>query len=163
MSLGYLWDIFGISLGYLWDIFGISLGYHWNIFGISLGYLQDIFGISFVGAYLRSFSGHFFIRYTFDFGFWWYISWNKVWPKKTFWPPLAPLGWVKMSIANSSKHDNGTKNAMMRSASNMHFSAPSPLSKLCFECQGIIFNGEKVLTFSQMLTIRPEGINWLGK
>merc|ERR1712032_1078468 len=56
---GYLWDIFGISLGYLWDIFGISLGYLWDIFGTSLRYLRDIFGISFVGAYLRSFSGHF--------------------------------------------------------------------------------------------------------
>ena len=29
---------------------------------------------------------------------------------------------------------------MMRSAINMHFEAPSPLSKMCFEYQGIIFN-----------------------
>ena len=70
ISLGYFgfvlgiflrifWDIFKISLGYLWDIFGISLGYFWDIFGIFFEYLRDIFGISFVGAYLRSSSGHF--------------------------------------------------------------------------------------------------------
>ena len=31
------------------------------------------------------------------------------------------LGWVKMSITNSSKHVNGDKKAMIKSALNMHF------------------------------------------
>ena len=35
----------------------------------------------------------------------------------------------------------------MKSVLNMHFQAPSPLSKMCFEYQGIIFNEKKVLTF----------------
>ena len=40
----------------------------------------------------------------------------------TFWQnKFTPLGWVKISFANSSKHNNGTKKAMMRSALNMHF------------------------------------------
>ena len=52
----YLGDIFGISLGYLWDIFGISwdilrtsrgclwviFGYLWDIFEFSLVYLGDM-------------------------------------------------------------------------------------------------------------------------
>ena len=66
MPWGYHGDIFGVSFGYLGDIFGISLGHLWDIFGISWGYLGDILGISsgylgdsFVGAYLRSSSGHF--------------------------------------------------------------------------------------------------------
>ena len=46
ISLGYLWDIFGISWGYLGEIFGISLGNLCDIFGISLGYLWDMLGIS---------------------------------------------------------------------------------------------------------------------
>ena len=29
---------------------------------------------------------------------------------------------------------------------------------MCFEYQGIIFNGKKVLNFSQMLTVRPGGV-----
>ena len=57
--------------------------------------------------------------------------------KKVFWP----FGSLKMSIASSNKRDSGTKKAIMRSALNMHFQAPSPLSKMCFEYQGIIFNG----------------------
>ena len=69
---------------------------------------------------------------------------------------------MKKSIANRSKHNNGTNKALMRSALNMRFSAPSPLSKMSFEYQGIIFNGKKVLNFSQMLTVRLEGADPLG-
>ena len=29
---------------------------------------------------------------------------------------------------------------------------------MCFEYQGITFNGKKVLTISQMLTVRPGGV-----
>ena len=29
---------------------------------------------------------------------------------------------------------------------------------MCFEYQGIIFKGKKVIKFSQMLTVRPEGV-----
>ena len=54
-------------------------------------------------------------------------------------------------------HDNGTEKEMMISALNMLFSAPSPWSKMCFEYQGIIFKGKKVIKFSQMLTVNPEG------
>ena len=61
-----------------------------------------------------------------------------------------------MSISNRSKHYNGTKNAMKGSALDMHFQAPPPLSKMCFEYPGIIFNGKKVLNFSQMLMVRPQ-------
>ena len=62
---------------------------------------------------------------------------------------------VGIIIASSNKRDDGTKKAMIRSALNMHFGAPSPLSKMCFEYQGVIFNGEKVLRISQMLTVSP--------
>ena len=61
--------------------------------------------------------------------------------KNIFWPFVWPFGCVKMSISNRSKHYNGTKNAMKGSALDMHFEAPSPLSKMCFEYQGIISNG----------------------
>ena len=30
---------------------------------------------------------------------------------------------------------------------------------MCFEYQGIIFDGEKMLNFSQMLTVRPGGVD----
>ena len=49
ISLGYLWDIFGISRLIPWrnlgDILGMTLGYLWYIFGISWGYLGDIFKV----------------------------------------------------------------------------------------------------------------------
>ena len=44
--------------------------------------------------------------------------------KKFFDPlfdPYKDFGWVTMSISSSNNRDNGTKNAMMRSALNMHF------------------------------------------
>ena len=51
------------------------------------------------------------------------VDWLKqiLTKKKVFGPFVWPFGWVKMSIASSNKHDNGTKKAMMRSALNMHF------------------------------------------
>ena len=39
----------------------------------------------------------------------------------------------------------------------MHFSASSQWSKICFGYQGIIFNGKKGLTFSQIVLVRLEG------
>ena len=39
----------------------------------------------------------------------------------------------------------------------MHFSASSQWSKICFGYQGIIFNGENVLKFSQIEAVRLGG------
>merc|ERR1719209_1295984 len=39
----------------------------------------------------------------------------------------------------------------------MHFSASSQWSKICFGYQGIIFNGKKVLKFSQIEAVKLGG------
>ena len=57
------------------------------------------------------------------------------------------LDELKICIANSSKHDNGTKKAMMGSTLNVHSQAPSPLNK-------VLFNG-KTLPEAQ----RTQGID----
>ena len=65
-----------------------------------------------------------FLRGTFDSCLWLYMSWNKFLPTKCFICPFFwPFGRGKMSIANSSKKDNGTKKAMMRTALITHFKA----------------------------------------
>ena len=48
----------------------------------------------------------------------------------------SPSQWYLVSNANSTKHDNWSKKAMMRSGLNMYFEAPSSLSKVSFEHQG---------------------------
>ena len=44
MSMEHLWP--GMSMGYLWDIYGIFMEHLWNIYGTSMGYLWNIYGTS---------------------------------------------------------------------------------------------------------------------
>ena len=72
----------------------------------------------------------------------------------TTYPPLPPL-------------PAGTRNKFgicqnfltwpYKTTLKMHFSASSQWSKICFGYQGIIFNGKKGLTFSQIVLVRLEG------
>ena len=79
-------------------------------------------------------------------------------PKKNFLttdPPLPPslwltvknLGFVKISYTYQYKY-------MLK----MHFSASSQWSKICFVYQEMIFDGENILKFSQIVLVRLGGL-----
>ena len=78
-------------------------------------------------------------------------------PKKNFLttdPPLTPLP------AGTRKKFGICQNFLTwpyKTTLKMHFSASSQWSKICFGYQGIIFNGKKGLTFSQIVLVRLEG------
>ena len=61
-TLWPLWDHSGTTLRILWDHSGTTVGSLWDHSFFSLFYLFSFFSwFSFVGAYLRSFSGHFLL------------------------------------------------------------------------------------------------------
>ena len=90
---------------------------------------------------------------TFDFGLWLYMTYNKFYPTNFFLttdPPLTPLP------AGTRKKFGICQNFLTwpyKTTLKMHFSASSQWSKICFGYQGIIFNGKKGLTFSQIVLV----------